>query len=427
MRRHITVNTIHLPSVSSHASFKRALSYQIQTLWLFVTLFFLVFGPRLFGNFALDTLTIACLLQVFFYAYRERGRILLPKRISFIMVLLIALTLYVAVITTVFGKGEFFYVAKMIRAVINFLAVVLFCQAVAHRFGADSFQVILRLVVLVAAFHSIIVVGQWFNPTWAKIIQGISGYSGSSEYRFSGLTWSFNATNIFNGFALFLLVASRFSIFKKHISIGMAILIAVAMSGMGRTSFFVALGIIVVMAVRMRYWALLCAGLSAFFAAYLYFGALQDLSGDNVRLLFLLDPINVILGEDGVYTRSFFDTWRSFFTLPTEVSGLLFGYGISGRDGYYVASDIGYILNIWGVGVLGSALGLVVHFYIAKAGLQAKMHKELIANAVPGLVVMILLLNLKEQEIFVRHVLSALAIAGWMASVNLLAERKVSV
>jgi hypothetical protein len=221
-----------------------------------------------------------------------------------------------------------------------------------------------------------------------------------------------------------MLVASRFRIFPKLASLVLAVLILVAMSGLGRTSFFVAATFIAIIALRMRYTAVLLMTVACAAAIYIYFGIVQGAAEGNIRLMYLLDPISIILGGESIYGNRLYDAWRSFFVFPDDVGGLLFGYGISGRGSIYVPSDVGYVLLIWGIGLVGSLMTIWLHLRVLRESFRTGGRLgSFVSNTTFVLVGMIFVVSMKEQELLVRHVVTALAFASWLA-IKVLADTK---
>jgi hypothetical protein len=133
----------------------------------------------------------------------------------------------------------------------------------------------------------------------------------------------------------------------------------------------------------------------------------------NVRILYFYYALEGVFGlSDQGYIFELFDIWRGFFIYPESEVGAIFGFGVNGRSGFYVASDIGYVLYIWGLGWLGLSLVLILHLVVL---LRVWMLRSVLIRSGYGIavcyfVVLVLILALKEQELLVRHVLSALAV-----------------
>tara|TARA_A100001391_G_scaffold190379_1_gene162716 strand:- start:1286 stop:2488 length:1203 start_codon:yes stop_codon:yes gene_type:complete len=102
---------------------------------------------------------------------------------------------------------------------------------------------------------------------------------------------------------------------------------------------------------------------------------------------------------------TFFQQFVTMWHLPNDLGQLLFGNSLTGREeGHYVASDVGYILAIYGIGLVGQLLMLlpiVIAGFASFKLLKTKSEYGLLALVVLG---SYLILNVKELALMTRTV-----------------------
>ena len=111
--------------------------------------------------------------------------------------------------------------------------------------------------------------------------------------------------------------------------------------------------------------------------------------------VFLTSPSQSVFGQQ------FMTMWH----LPSDLWQLLFGNSLTGREeGHYVASDVGYVLTIYGIGLVGQflmLLPLLIAGFASFKLLKTKSEYGLLALVVLG---SYLILNVKELALMTRTV-----------------------
>jgi len=111
--------------------------------------------------------------------------------------------------------------------------------------------------------------------------------------------------------------------------------------------------------------------------------------------VFLTSPSQSIFGQQ------FMTMWH----VPSDWGQLLFGNSLTGReDGHYVASDIGYILTIYGVGLIGQALMLLPIMIAGFASFKLLKTKPDYGLLALVILASYLVLNVKELALMTRTV-----------------------
>ena len=131
--------------------------------------------------------------------------------------------------------------------------------------------------------------------------------------------------------------------------------------------------------------------------------------------VFITSPSHSIFGQQ------FMTMWH----LPTGLSQLLFGNSLTGREeGYYVASDVGYILTLYGIGLVGQALMLLPILIAGFASfklLKTKPDYGILALVILG---SYLVLNVKELALMTRTVWPVICVFISISILEYQAERK---
>lgn len=125
--------------------------------------------------------------------------------------------------------------------------------------------------------------------------------------------------------------------------------------------------------------------------------------------------------SQSIFGQQFMTMWH----LPTGLSQLLFGNSLTGREeGYYVASDVGYILTIYGIGLVGQALMLLPILIAGFASfklLKTKPDYGILALVILG---SYLVLNVKELALMTRTVWPVICVFISISILEYQAERK---
>jgi len=123
----------------------------------------------------------------------------------------------------------------------------------------------------------------------------------------------------------------------------------------------------------------------------------------NIQVFQYLQIAQLLIGqislEDTVFLAKLLETLQSFIFFPETNTDLLFGSGLSGRESIYIASDMGWILNIFSFGIFGISIFIFLHLYLIFLSYKSSIHIPIIM-----ITVLILLVNFKENLFFVRHV-----------------------
>ena len=358
---------------------------------------FLIYGPRLFGSSFLD-FTLLPFLWLSIIYLRSRSSLILPR--SFFVVFYSLIILLCSSITISLFKAtyDYIHIFKLMRILVSGFVIIIFIRILFER-GVTKEQLI-NLFCFTVSVHAFIVIVQFFSSDFSSFLKIINGYQGAAS-RPTGLTWSLNASAIPSAFAVFLILNNKN---KNYLQL---FLIIFSMSLMGRTSFILMLGILLI-----RFF--MSFGLKrlvqiSFISIFLMFSLnplinyLLNLEDLNVQLYIYLQLLQILLGEisldDAEYVSVLFETLQSFLIVPNVGFDILFGTGLSGRESVYVASDMGVILTIFSFGLFGLLIFTFLNLYLVFLARNSSIFEPILM-----ITVLMFLLNFKENIFFARHV-----------------------
>lgn len=397
---------------------------------LFILTFLLIYGPRLYGSFLLDVISLASIGLVAYSLLRSRFRVERVRGGFLPIAVFYCLFSYSLLVAAISRDHELFYPLKFARTTVNYLAVYILCSWYRRKYGPTFIYFILEHVFWAIAVHAAIMVLQYVNSDIARVLYSLSGFQRSKPYRVTGLTITYNTLSIVQGFGLLLAITLQHRFrkgWKRRLFLLASTLILISLFLAGRTAayvmfFFAAVALLVGWR---RHLMNRRAILTAAGVCVLVLGLsrlVDDPVGDRFATLtlpLLLDPIQSYL-ESGTTAGTYGGetarkVFREMYFLPEDGMVLLFGSSISGRGDVYVASDAGYVQLVFGIGIVGTALVVAFYVYLLAVGIRWRKYDPWIAFLSVSLTSAVLVVNLKEQVLLTRHAftLSALLLCSW--------------
>jgi hypothetical protein len=325
---------------------------------------------------------------------------------------------------------ELFYPLKFARVIVNYLGVLTLSLLYRKKYGPDFIYKILEHVFWAVAFHAAIMVLQYTSSSFAALVNQISGYPPWKIYRSTGLTVSYTTLNVVQGMGLLIAITlhHRFrSKVKTFFFLPAVIVILVSMLFAGRTAAYLmySFSFLAVLLGWRRFlikWKpiLVLAGMFLLMQAFP--------TADNneafkkfrsVTLPTLVEPVQEYVQTGIIWNtyggRTAEKIFKTMYFLPKDDATILFGSSTSGRGDVYVASDVGYILLIFGIGIFGLAGVIGFYVYLLFLGVKWRQYDFWIAFLTVMLALALLLLNFKEQTLLTRHAftLSAFLLCSW--------------
>ncbi len=316
------------------------------------------------------------------------------------------------------GVQDVSMVVTCLYGIVIFAGSMALARQYAVLYGADFIDAALVNLFLVGLLQSAVQIGVLVAPPVSEFVYGVVALSDDSSthiaqgYRSPGLFSSgaavlgtFSAFVLAIGLTATLRPALRPS-WRRVVLVALATVVQIAAIALsGRTGFVVLALYLALLAVRgaMRVRPALAganllkvsAVIAALVLAFVVYVGTEAIE-HNLRWSF--EFVYSFLEGQGLKTESTTVLFGDMFFLPDSFGGLLFGTGNFGRSAGlpYIDSDVGYILMIFGGGVLGAVLTMSV---FALIGWQAMRMRELhrpLAFLIGFFVIAIFLINLKD-------------------------------
>jgi len=376
-------------------------------LLLFYT-FFLIYGPKL-GP--IDTLSATAVLILAHAAFT--GRLRIRPGFGTPVVLLYLVSTYALAVVFFRGSGEVQYFMRGIRALLNLSAAYALCSLFRARYGPGMAIKVVQHLFIAVAMHGSVMVMEIVSPAFRARVYGIIGFYDTQGFRVPGLTISYGITAVTQGFAVIAapIVGSRLKGARSLLLFTFCTALAWASLFLaGRTGFFV---------------------MSGLFLAVLLFTARQLVFRPRVWLGLALATATIVggitLAPASVRSVLFDRTWRHLFELyytraetgmvrsrslaklgtmyfiPEDPLTVVFGEGITGRGDVYVPSDVGYVLSLYGIGLIGTGLVVGFYVYVLAVSWRLRRYDRQIALLSGLFALAVLVLNAKEQSLLTRH------------------------
>lgn len=339
---------------------------------LFVCLFLFVFGWKVTEFVDLISLT-SLLLVLYWYGQRGRG---LPGNQLAIVVSLGLAAAYAATVVTLTGGEDPQVALRAVRALLALLAGLALVGMYGSRFDGEALRVLVAHLYFVIGLHAMIICVMYLNDdlrTWVYDAIGTLDYVNANApvllgLRVTGLTYGLASTSItqFAGLILLLPVLSM-NRGRKWLRLAAwlmvpAIVAALFLTGRsGLAMAAVALPTVLALGFITGHGGFRGVGLATGVVAciiglLLVSGYLDSLFPQ--KLAYNVERASEILQllDDPARSPTFLAV-REMYFLPRTDLGFLFGSGSLGRgDVRYIPSDVGVILLIFSVGVVGLLL-----------------------------------------------------------------------
>ncbi len=392
--------------------------------------FLLIYGPRLFGSEVLDVILIVSILAFVHYLLRSRGRVKWVRGSAIPIGVLVGLCWYSLVVMLFSDHQEFFYPLKFARATINYLGVYTVCAWYRRQYGADAIYVILEHVYWATFIHGFIMILQYIDSDMAHFIYTLSGYHRWKSYRVTGLTISYNTLTLVQGFGLLVGIVMqdhfRGRAIRSLFPMSMVVLL-LSMLLAGRTAMYLMLAFAAIaLLIGWRKILLNRRFIRIAVTSCALLLVLRQVVSDSVIYRFntltlqpLISPIESFLRDKtmaGTYAARSLDIIRNeMYFLPEDQATLWFGSSVSGRGSVYISSDVGYVLMVFGIGIVGTAAVVAFYIYMLVVGVKWRRYDPWISFLMVAFTASVLVLNLKEQTLLTRHAftISMLMLCSW--------------
>jgi hypothetical protein len=370
----------------------------VKHLLLPLALFLLVVPMQLqLGSLRFNTsLAIMLLLAAAYFVDQIAGRRPLGREHR-LLALLGLLTIWFLGISLSGEVRDVAVVQMCIYGVIMYASSLVLVRAYGRLHGEDATGMVLKTLFVLGAIHSVIQCLVLVSPAVSGVVYGIVALTQESAthisqgYRSPGLFSSgaailgtFNAWILTIGFVAFLRLPSRVTLVRCLVMSLLTILEIAAIAVSGRTGF---VALLICLSTIGVYEAFTDAGsrlgrnvlLVLAGCAVLLAGAALTLSTDNIesQLRWSFEFLYSLSEGEGLATGSTALLFHQMFFLPDGWMHLLFGTSNFGRSPEfpYVESDVGYVLMLYGGGVVGTLLMLSVFVFMLGEATRARRHE----------------------------------------------------
>jgi len=375
-------------------------------------MFFLIFGWKI-----TPLLDISILLTIPIYVFTlfhpKLIRPIINQSLS-ISLILIGGTLYFFALTLANDPSTLQWVLRSIRATISFGAIFILCFWEEHRNPrGDSKNMLFSLAIAVTA-HSLLVIVTQIFPQFRHLIYNITQASLYvnemtliMDNRPLGLTYSLSITSFvyFVAFAICLHLPTQnlMQITLKAVGLSLNI-VACLMTARTGLLFFPFLLILILLnkpKIHPKY--------IIWHVGFLFIGIFIIAVSNQTRELIessnpsrLLDAAMFLISPtDSHFGQQYLPMWH----LPDGLKQLVTGNSLTGREtGYYVKSDIGYILSIYGTGLIGLLLMIAPIVTASWMSIQLTEDKSGYISLSVIIFTSYLILNAKELALLTRTV-----------------------
>jgi hypothetical protein len=287
-----------------------------------------------------------------------------------------------------------------------------------------AIKVVQHLFIAVS-LHGAVMVVELAVPPFRYAVYGIIGFYDTQGFRVPGLTISYGITAVTQGFGVIAapIVGSRLrSTPSVLLFTGCTALSWASLFLAGRTGFFLMSGLFLVVLLftahqlvfRPRVWLGLglATGTIAAGTTFAPASLRAVLFDKTLRHLFELYYTRAETGT--AQSRSLRKLGTMYF-IPEDPLTVVFGQGITGRGDVYVRSDVGYVLSLYGIGLIGTALVVGFYLYVLAVSWRLRRWDRQIALLSALFCAAVMVLNAKEQSLLTRHgfTVTALLLCTW--------------
>ena len=378
-----------------------------------------IFGWKLHPSIDGITLLSIVFIVLCFPFYRR-----LYKAELQIIFLLALLVTYTSLITVIHGSIELFYLLRSLRALINFLGAIGLVGLFQHFTGKRFADELLMSIFIALSLHAALIFLMYVWEPGREIVYQLTrapmyvnlNTPFLTGLRVTGLTYGLAQTSVLQMFGL-LLAPFVYRQFKYKFPFWSCIILLVgSILITGRTGLALAIFLVplaVLFSLPKDIGRTLLMGfprLAVIFASLCLIVKVLPLPEKfySYTLVWVSELLDVIKNPT---ESEFVKTMATMYFLPSDAWSFLFGSTITGRgEVTYIPSDVGYVLLIFGVGILGLMLMFAVYVVGLFVGIRVYRIHRGISLVVVLVVISVLLLNLKEVSLLTRNQFSVFSL-----------------
>ncbi len=385
-----------------------------------------IFGWKITSYIDIIVASSVCLFVLYMLFFR--GTIYRDEII--ILSAIIALIIYTGILTVLYGSIDIFFFLRHLRVLINFLGAIALIGIAQRCVGQKYVSVIFTSIYLALVMHAALIISMYlWDPLRIIVYQITDAYSYVNlnypfltGLRISGLTYGLSQTSVVQMFGIsitpFVYKYIRFKTgFWMSIIILFLSLFLTGRTGIVFSILFAPLSFLIASESRREKFlrALSNTAIIVMLGTFMLksFPFIQTKSfflekffGYNIRVA--KEIISIIVSPDN---SPFLITMRRMVIVPGDWLVFIFGNSMSGRsETYYLPSDIGYIRLLFGLGVLGLVIVLLLHLLFLYYGIRIYKLNKAISVATVIMITSVLLLNAKELALLTRNSFSLISL-----------------
>lgn len=359
---------------------------KLESILIFITTFFLIYGPKLKINIPIisDTMLIPIIVGIVYLLLRLLRLKSIPINKNFIelFIILFILTIYTFIIVWINGFRDTYILLRNARSLLSFIGVINISMIYFIQYKEKALIKVIENIFLSAAIHAMIMWGMISIDSFRSIIHKIvdvklNGREILNTVRVSGLmTEGGDGTSLIQGMMVLLgpIVIANKTGNKKILYFILFILIWTSSFLSARTGFYLStLMLLLTFILNININRIISFKIKKdvvkIFVTISIIVAIVPLliSQETKENLFtyydspiyrLMEPIRTFIDTGKISTRSSSKIMNDMIILPNEGYKFIFGSSNMGRSNRmeYIPSDIGYIRILFAIGIIGSVI-----------------------------------------------------------------------
>ncbi len=357
-------------------------------MWLGFSLFCMIFGPRIAAYWDVVSVTSVALTLVFGL---QGGAV--PREVrssgATLGVWLVALLVYSGIVFARSDQPETYYLIRFVRVGVQLCGSYALAGLYYQEYGNEMGERILIHLFWAIGAHAVVIGGMYVSESVREFVWSVTQPELQREKRVGGLTGSLDTLSVVQAFGILLLPV----VLTK--TRGMLMLLAMAVAAIGPFSALIAgrtgivLGVPSLIGIVFHKWRRLARLIPLTIAMAMLLAAVlvaitafsedvqQRWAGQVERLQRLVAPAAYRgYAPEDVTVAKLLDDYR--YGWPESAAHLILGDSRSGRtESYRIDADPGWILDVNGIGIIGTLLTLFFYWYcLRNAALAWRCHRE---------------------------------------------------
>lgn len=395
--------------------------YNLNKFLLFVLTFTIIVGPRIkVLSTYIDTMRVLniILFILFVLSFLLKKVTNINKYIGYILILLIFQLIYNSTLVIGYRFKDLTALKITMLSIINLCSSIYLINLYKKTCGYEANNQIMKNLIIIFFIDSLFtILAYFYKPLW-KFGYEFLGHSNSQVFKildtFEIARRSFDigigsgalTSMVFTSFFIICLILYYETRDKLALIIGMSILIATSL--LGRTGLYIELLYSIVFLLfiilkkkkkkfifNKRGSIRIISYFMTIVSAFIIFTTNIMQKFINITLPWVMESF-INLSKYGKFSSNTTNELQGMYFLPQDLEILLFGSANFGRTKQleYIPSDVGYVLIIFGVGVVGLILFLMPIIYMLY--ISIKNYRNIYSKMLFFILFNLILMNIKE-------------------------------